>query len=44
MATEKWKKDRAHDGKILKCYFAPDDSTIITCSLAQHKVGHAQGV
>ena len=33
VASEKWKKDRAHDGKILKCY-----------SLAQHKVGRAQGV
>jgi len=36
--SEAWNKD-AHDKEILKCFFSPDNSKLLTCCSSEHKVG-----
>jgi len=38
-ATEMWRRECSQGEEVLKCYFAPDDTKIATCTASQHKVG-----
>jgi len=42
-ATEMWRRECSHGEEVLKCYFAPDDTKIATCTASQHKMWTVKG-